>query len=187
MMTRSSANHQRVHEGPVLPGDRRLSPGHHAAEIFEITADVTEELAVDRIAGRLAAIDNANHAPELPAATPILIAGFSQGACLSIEYAMTYGAWNVALVALTGCRVGQGSDDKPNADVRMLPAYVSGSNADPWIPLSAFTQAAHEFGAAGARLRTDVFPGRAHEVSDVEIGVVQQALSSIAMSGEVQW
>jgi phospholipase/carboxylesterase len=153
---------------------------YDAKAVDPLTEKTREQLSASL--GTLRAITS-----ELPAATPILIAGFSQGACLSIEYAMTYGAWNGALVALTGCRVGQASDDKPNADVRMLPAYVSGSNADPWIPLTAFTQAAHEFGAAGARLRTDVFPGRAHEVSDVEIGVLQQALSSLAMSGEVRW
>src|SRR5690606_796333 len=37
---------------------------------------------------------------------PLLLAGFSQGACLSVEYACLGSNPPEALVALTGCRVG---------------------------------------------------------------------------------
>ncbi len=53
---------------------------------------------------------------------PVLLAGFSQGACLSIEYALRNGRWNGALAALTGCRVGTPGDARPG---RTLPACRS--------------------------------------------------------------
>jgi len=124
---------------------------------------------------------------EFPKATPVVMAGFSQGACLSIEYALRFGGWNGALVAFTGCRVGQAQDNLPRSSLTDLPAYISGSDADPWIPLSAFTQAVQELGAAEARVRADVFPKRGHEVSQAEIAMLEKALQSLASRQGAPW
>ncbi|MBG1233266.1 alpha/beta hydrolase [Aestuariivirga litoralis] len=124
---------------------------------------------------------------ELPAKTPVVMAGFSQGACLSIEYAMHFGPWNGALVAFTGCRVGTLDDERPAKDVTGLPAYISGSDADSWIPISAFSEAVQELGAARARVRADVFPLRGHEVSEAEISVLQNTLTHFTESAGLPW
>ena len=112
-------------------------------------------------------------------ALPLLLAGFSQGACLSIEYVCRGDAAPDALAALTGCRVGTLSCDRPDAAPRNLPAYLTGSDADPWIPLAAMSEAALSLGRRGLRLRTDIFPGRPHEVSDAEIGMLGSILSDL--------
>jgi predicted esterase len=124
---------------------------------------------------------------ELPKGTPVVMAGFSQGACLSIEYALRFGAWHGALVAFTGCRVGTPADNLPKSSLTDLPAYISGSDADPWIPLSAFSQAVQELGAAQARVRADVFPKRGHEITDREIAMLEQALSTLATRQVSPW
>lgn len=111
---------------------------------------------------------------------PLVLAGFSQGACLSLEYAFSGLAPPQALVALTGCRVGQASDDRARALPPDLPVYLSGSDADPWIPVTAFAETALELGQSRARLRTDLFPDRAHEVSDAEIAMLQSVLADLA-------
>jgi phospholipase/carboxylesterase len=111
---------------------------------------------------------------------PMMIAGFSQGACLAIEYAMAFGPWNGALVALTGCRVGTEGDDVPTSKLNGMPVYLSGADADPWIPVNAFAQAAGTLGKAGARLRVDCFPGRQHEVSATEVSIVGDMLTCLA-------
>ncbi len=123
----------------------------------------------------------------LPGGKPVLIAGFSQGACLSLEYAMRFGPWEGALASLTGCRVGTADDDRPCSDLAGMPAYISGADADPWIPLAATTQATLELGAAKARVRADVMPGRPHEVSSGEIRVLDAMLTQLGESGAVQW
>jgi phospholipase/carboxylesterase len=111
---------------------------------------------------------------------PVLLAGFSQGACLSLEHAMRAGPWSGALAALTGARVGQAGDARPSSAMGGMAVYLTGGDADPWIPVSAWAEAAAEFAAAGAMLRAEVFPGRAHEVSDAEVVVLDAMLGRMA-------
>ena len=122
-----------------------------------------------------------------PAGVAVVMAGFSQGACLTLEYGFHFGPWRGAMVSFTGCRVGVPQDERSHKDLAGLPVYLSGADKDPWIPLHAFSAAAQDLGAARARLRADLFPGRQHEVTDVEIAVLQSALDQLASTKEVQW
>lgn len=111
---------------------------------------------------------------------PLLLGGFSQGACLSLEYAMKFGPWNGAMVNLTGCRVGQPTDERPTADLDGLPVYLTGSDQDPWIPVSAFAEASEALGRARARLRCELFPGRPHQASRMEVAALDAILTDLA-------
>ncbi len=111
---------------------------------------------------------------------PLLLAGFSQGACLSIEYVCRGAFLPEALVALTGCRVGTEKCDRADAAPPGLPIYLSGSDADPWIPLDAMMSAARMLAQRGFQIRADVFPGRSHEVCDAEIAMLQAVLDDLA-------
>lgn len=113
-------------------------------------------------------------------AKPLLMGGFSQGACLALEYAMQYGPWSGALVCLTGCRVGTPDCERPFADLDRLPTYLSGSDRDPWIPVDAFSQAASVLAHARARLQCDILPDRSHEVSATEIAHLEQMLRGLS-------
>ena len=131
-------------------------------------------LALDHLAADVAAA-RADH-PGLP----LVLAGFSQGACLSLEYAFAGLPAPQAVVALTGCRVGVPSDDRPHALPPLLPVWLTGSDNDPWIPVTAFAEAALELGQAQARLQAALYPGRPHEVSDPEIALLQAVLDGLA-------
>lgn len=122
-----------------------------------------------------------------PAGVPVVLVGFSQGACLALEYAFAFGPWRGALLSFTGCRVGRPEDHRPRNDLNGLAVYLSGADKDPWIPLPYFAEAALELGEVRARLRTDVFPGRDHEVNNTEIAVLQSVLNQLASGTEVQW
>ncbi len=111
---------------------------------------------------------------------PLVLGGFSQGACLSIEYLCRGDNPPDALVALTGCRVGTLACERPNAPPRGTPVYLTGGDADPWIPVAAFGEAATALGAAGVGLRADIFPGRTHEVSDPEAAMLACVLDDLA-------
>lgn len=159
----------------VLPraGDRTW---YNARAIDPLTDGTRAELAAS-LEGLAAAIcDLRARAPGLP----LVLAGFSQGACLSLEHAFTGTASPDAVVAFTGCRVGVASDDRPSRLGTGLPVYLSAGSADPWIPVAAFAEAVAELGGAEARLRCDVFPGRAHEVSDAEIAMLDSVLTDLA-------
>jgi phospholipase/carboxylesterase len=109
---------------------------------------------------------------------PILLGGFSQGACLSLEHVFRGGKVD-ALAALTGCRVGTPACARPNAPLDHLPTYLTGSDNDPWIPTTAFAQTFEALSLARAHLRAESFPGRAHEVSAAEITVLDQMLTAL--------
>ena len=111
---------------------------------------------------------------------PLLLGGFSQGACLSLEYVCAGSHNPDALMAFTGCRVGTVNCDRPRAARPELPVYLSGSDADPWIPVTATAEAFLELGRQRVQLRTDLFPGRGHEVSDAEIGMLDGVLADMA-------
>lgn len=110
---------------------------------------------------------------------PMLLAGFSQGACLSLELACTGHVAPDAVAALTGCRVGAATDVRPSALPRALPVYLTGGDADPWISVAAFAETAADLGRQGACLRADLFPGRAHEVSSPELAMLAAILSDL--------
>lgn len=123
----------------------------------------------------------------LPQNLPLLLAGFSQGACLALEYAMAKGPWKGGLACFTGCRVGTADDARAKSDLAGLPVYLSGSDADPWISVKAFAEAIRELAESHARLRCDVIPGRGHDVSATEAAILDNAIGQIALGQSINW
>jgi phospholipase/carboxylesterase len=111
---------------------------------------------------------------------PLVLAGFSQGACVALELVLRDFACPDGLVAFTGCRVGQAGDDRPSEPLLGLPVILTGADADPWIPVAAFAEAVTDLGRAGARLRAELFPGRPHEVSRPEAAMLVDLLVDLA-------
>ncbi|MDQ6433284.1 dienelactone hydrolase family protein [Mesorhizobium sp. LHD-90] len=109
----------------------------------------------------------------------VVLAGFSQGACLSLEYALRRPRRLRGLVAFTGCRVGGALRAQAATFLDGLPAYLSCGDADPWIPLGPFFEAAQDLAEAGAALRVEIFPGRVHEVLDAEIAALDAILVQV--------
>ncbi|WP_374429890.1 alpha/beta hydrolase [Tabrizicola sp.] len=149
---------------------------YNARAVDSLTETTRAELAASLEGLAATVLDLRGKAPDLP----LVLGGFSQGACLSLEHAFSGKAAPDAVVAFTGCRVGIASDDRPHALPSGLPVYLSAGSADPWIPVAAFAEAATSLGQAEARLRCDVFPGRPHEVSDAEIAMLDSVLSDLA-------
>ncbi len=159
----------------ALPRARGAS-WYDARAVDPMTASTERQLeaSLDHLAEAIARLRR-----EVPD-RPLLLAGFSQGACLSLEHLLRRGPWPGGLAALTGCRVGRSGEAPPLLALDGFPVYLSGGDADPWIPLPAFAEAAEALGRAGARLRADLFPGRPHEVSVPEIAMLQSLLDDLA-------
>lgn len=126
-----------------------------------------------------AALDVVSGAVAAGQGKPVLLAGFSQGACVSLEWVLRHGPQVAACVALTGCRVGMAGDVRPLAALAGLPVYLTGSDNDPWIPVSAFAEAAADLGRAQARLRAELFPGRPHTSAAPECAVLAEILRHV--------
>lgn len=149
----------------------------YAARAVDPLTDGTRRELTQSLAGLARAVEAAR---QVANGCPLVLAGFSQGACLSLEHAFTGEEVPDAVVAFTGCRVGTAGDTRAFALPRELPVYLSAGDADPWIPVSAFAESVAELGQAGARLRANVFPGRAHEISQAEIAVMDGILADLS-------
>ncbi len=163
----------------VLP---RAAPGAwwDARAVDKLTEATRAQLAaaLDQVAGDMAAAR-----ADLPG-RKLLLAGFSQGACLAIEYLCAGLPPPDALAALTGCCLGVVADLRSEAVPAGVPVYLSGGDADPWIPVAAFADAVQSLGSKGVRLRADLFPGRPHVVSDAEIAMLDSILADLAAGQE---
>ena len=117
-------------------------------------------------------------------AVPLIIAGFSQGACLATEYLLRGGKADAAAL-LTGCRVGASDADLPENLAASIPVYVSNGDADPWVPLWASRKAEEALIRQGARVHSEVFAGRGHLVSDGEMTAFSNLLRAMAEAREL--
>lgn len=115
---------------------------------------------------------------------PFIIAGFSQGACLATEYLLRGGKADAAAL-FTGCRVGASGDALPEKLADAIPVYISNGDDDPWIPLWAWQGAKDALIRQGARVRSDVFAGREHLVSDDEIAAFSILLGAVVEGQEL--
>ncbi len=164
-----------------LPGVRIVLPksqgaGWYAARAIDPLTEVTRtELAagLDVLAELVA-----------QARGPVLLAGFSQGACLCAEYLLRHGPVAGACL-FTGCRVGTAEDDLPRVPLRGMPIYASCGDADPWIPATAFHRLLADLATAGARVRSDLFPGRPHAVTRTELKALARMADRLLLGSAV--
>ena len=119
----------------------------------------------------------------------LVIVGFSQGASLTLEYALRHPTRVGSLIVLTGGLMGvPGSDWKAIAPrslagLRML---LTGSDVDEWIPEASTHEAANLFRELGADVQLRIYKGRPHVVSDEEIADARSFLSWIQMTAGVR-
>jgi phospholipase/carboxylesterase len=160
----------------VLP--RCAAEGWYAAPTCAPFGPDTEAEIARALSQVQADIDEA--IAEAPAGTLLMVGGFSQGACLTIEYAATRGPWNGALFALTGCRVGACGHGRFMPELGGMPAYVSTGSGDPLIKVAEFSETIHALARAGARVRSDLFPRTDHVMSPTEVATVDAMLRRVA-------
>ena len=115
---------------------------------------------------------------------PMVIAGFSQGACLAAEYLLRGGEADAAAL-LTGCRVGASDTGLPEDLAASIPVYASNGDEDPWVPLWAWNKARDAFLRQGARVRSDIFQGREHLVCDDEINAFSGLMTAVVEGREM--
>jgi glyoxalase family protein len=105
----------------------------------------------------------------------IVLAGFSQGACLATEFIATHPARYAGLIAWTGGLIGpptsdlSGSDPAQAGTLAGTPALFASSDPDAWVPWPRVEESAKIFTAMGANVTLRGFPDKPHSVSGEEI------------------
>jgi phospholipase/carboxylesterase len=115
-------------------------------------------------------VDRASEDGRLGAGRLVMM-GFSQGACLTVEYALRHPGRCHTMIVLTGGLFGPPGTDWPGSPTMLSGTRVllTGSDVDDWIPEARVHETARVLGAMGADVRLRIYPGRAHEVTDAEL------------------
>lgn len=111
----------------------------------------------------------------------IVLAGFSQGACLASEYAArTPRRWG-AVVAWTGGRIGPvGLEFAPVTGFEGTPVLLACGDPDPHIPWKRVEETAAFFTASGAEVATRRRPGFPHSIHPDDIDLAARWIGALA-------
>jgi len=110
----------------------------------------------------------------------VALLGFSQGACLSLEFAARHPRRYGAVVALSGALIGPpGLKRSETGSLAGTPIYLGCSDRDFHIPEPSVRESAAYLEHIGGRVRTDIFPGMGHTVNAEEITAAQALLRAL--------
>jgi predicted esterase len=112
----------------------------------------------------------------------IFLVGFSQGACLALEYALRRPGRSGALVVFTGSIFGAPGEVRsfPPDLLAGLRVLVTGSDSDEWIPEASTRETARLLSELGAEVRLRVYKGRPHIVSPEELAEARDFILALA-------
>ena len=96
----------------------------------------------------------------------IVLAGFSQGACMVAELVARNPRPFLGVGVLTGTLLGPDGAEMQPARKAGLPVLCASSRYDEWVPLARVQSTAQAFAAAGADVTVEVYDDREHHVSD---------------------
>ena len=110
----------------------------------------------------------------------IVILGFSQGACLTTEFAIRNASRFGGFVAFSGGAIGPPGtrwDEAGRFD--STPIFFGCSNVDPHIPEPRVIESAELCERMGAKVTRRIYPGMGHLVNDDEIAWARALLESL--------
>jgi predicted esterase len=114
----------------------------------------------------------------------IVIAGFSQGACLATEFVARNPARYGGLIAFTGGLIGPpGTDfsqlrEAASDGLSGMSAIFCSGDPDPHVPWARVEESAELLSGMGAALLTRRFPGRPHTITQAELQLARDLLIS---------
>jgi predicted esterase len=109
----------------------------------------------------------------------IVLLGFSQGACLSLEFAAGHAQRYAGVVALSGGLIGPAGTPRNYAgSLDGTPVFLGCSDMDPHIPLDRVHESADVFRRMGATVDERIYPRMGHTVNRDEIAAVEAMLGT---------
>jgi len=103
--------------------------------------------------------------------------GFSQGACLSLEYAARHARRYAGVFGLSGGVIGPPGTPRTYAGTfDGTPVFLGCSDVDAHIPVERVQESADVFRRMGATVDARIYPGMGHTVNADEIAAVRTIL-----------
>ena len=109
----------------------------------------------------------------------IVILGFSQGACLGLEFAARHARRYGGIVWLSGGLIGpDGTPRDYPGSFDGTPVFLGCSDVDPHIPKARVLHTEEVFTRMRATVTTRLYPGMGHTISQDEIAAVKDIMST---------
>ena len=113
----------------------------------------------------------------------IVIAGFSQGACLALEYAARNPAGYGGVIGLSGGLIGpEGSAFDYPGSMDGAPVFLGVADNDFHIPVSRVQESAAAFERLGAQVTARLYPGVGHTIVEDEIVFLRDLIAGLGRS-----
>ncbi len=135
----------------------------HLDSALAVLTAITDQLATDGI----------------PYARQVLL-GFSQGACLALEFAARSDRRWGGVAGLSGGVIGPDGTtwDRPRG-IAETPVFLGCSDVDPHIPVTRVHETRDLFTRLGAVVDERIYPGMSHTINDDEIAAIRSLLGSV--------
>jgi predicted esterase len=113
----------------------------------------------------------------------VMILGFSQGACLALEFAVRFPARYGGIYALSGGLIGPpGTTWESEQSLSGTPLYIGCSDVDPHIPRSRVEESGEVLSRLGAEVTVKLYAGMGYTISAAQIehvnGMIRQVLTT---------
>ena len=106
--------------------------------------------------------------------------GFSQGACLTLEYPTRHAKPWGAVIAFTGGLIGdQIYADHYQGDFQQAPIFIGSSDEDPHVPESRIEESRQLIEQMNGNIQVKIYPGLGHTIADDEVDVANQLLKPV--------
>ncbi len=113
-------------------------------------------------------------------AEKVVLLGFSQGACLTLEFAARHARRYGGVVGLSGGLIGpDGTPRDYPGGFDGTPAFLGCSDVDPYIRKERVSEAGQVYERMGAQVVVRLYPGMAHTVSADEIEAVREIVKAV--------
>jgi phospholipase/carboxylesterase len=110
----------------------------------------------------------------------VVLLGFSQGACLTLEWAARRARRYGAVIGLSGGLIGPDATPRDYAGgFDGTPVFLGCSDVDPHIPMPRVVEAGEVLKRMGAHVVVRFYPGMAHTVSVEELATISELIATV--------
>lgn len=108
----------------------------------------------------------------------IFLAGFSQGACLTLESVARKAQRYGGVMAFTGGLIGDTIDpSRYKGQFNGTPIFISTGDPDPHVPVQRVMESTAELKKLGATVNQQIFKGKPHTIIDEEIRLASKLIT----------
>ena len=113
----------------------------------------------------------------------VVLAGFSQGACLATEFIGRNPNRYGALLVFTGGLIGPLEEPiQLDGDLAGTPVLLSAGDPDPHVPWQRVEQTAELLRSIGGNVTLQRYPGKSHSIVQEEVDLAGKLLASLALA-----